>query len=187
MLESNKKLIYILPFVLFIAMTVLLYTGLGKDPTKLDSQLIGQPIPAFEKTLLLSPDKTISEKDVQGPALVNVFASWCPACYHEHPYLMQLTQSKTVKIYGLNYKDKREAGLKFINDLGNPYDLILFDDNGRLGVDLGVYGAPETFVINSDNKIVYRHVGIVNLDVWQTILKPKMFPEANEQQEQGAK
>ncbi|MCW8876976.1 MAG: DsbE family thiol:disulfide interchange protein [Kangiellaceae bacterium] len=173
--DQNRQLLFLLPLLLFVAMAVLLATGLGKDPTELDSQLIGKSIPGFQKTLLFSPNKTISEKELQGPALINVFASWCPACYTEHPYLMQLAQSKAVKIYGLNYKDKRDKGQKFVNDLGNPYDLILFDDNGRLGIDMGVYGAPETFVINSDNQIVYRHVGIVNLDVWQNILRPRMF------------
>lgn len=173
--SQNKQLLFLLPLLLFVVMAVILATGLGKDPTELESQLIGKPIPSFQKSLLFSPDKVVSESNLQGPALVNVFASWCPACYSEHPYLMQLAQSKTIKIYGLNYKDKRDKGQKFVNDLGNPYDLILFDDNGRLGIDMGVYGAPETFVINSNNQIVYRHVGIVNLDVWQNILKPKMF------------
>lgn len=174
---KNNKLIYLLPLCLFFLMVVLLFTGLGKDPTKLESQLIGKNIPKFEKSLLLSAETMITEKIIQGPALINVFASWCPSCYVEHPYLMQLNKSKAIKIYALNYKDKRQAGLKFINNLGNPYELIIFDENGRLGIDMGVYGAPETFVINSENKIVYRHVGIVNQEVWLNILKPKMYAE----------
>ena len=172
---KNKKLIFLLPLILFIVMVVLLFTGLGKDPTKLDSQLIGKDVPEFEKSLLLSEDTIITQENIRGPALINVFASWCPSCYHEHPYLMELSKNKTVKVYGLNYKDKRFAGKKFINDLGNPYDLIIFDDNGRLGIDMGVYGAPETFVINAENKIVYRYVGVVNEQVWLNVLKPKMF------------
>ena len=185
---SKKQILFFAPLALFFAMAVMLYTGLGKDPTELDSQLIGKPLPKFSKTLLHDESKTITEKNIQGPALVNVFASWCPACYHEHPYFMQLSQSELVKsnglrIYGLNYKDQREKGLKFVNDLGNPYNEIIFDNNGRLGIDMGVYGAPETFVINSKNEIVYRHVGIVNQGVWETILKPKIFPENLESKE----
>lgn len=174
---TKKQLIFLSPLILFLGMAILLYTGLGKDPTELDSQLIGKPIPAFKKSLLLDASAQITDKDLKGPALVNVFASWCPACYHEHPYLMKLAESGEAKIYGLNYKDKRDKGLKFVNDLGNPYYQIIFDDNGRLGIDMGVYGAPETFVINADNQIVYRHVGIVNEQVWNTILKPKMSAE----------
>ena len=138
---SNRKFLFLLPLILFIAMVILLFSGLGKDPTKLESQLIGQLVPRFNKSLLLSPETIITEQDIKGPALINVFASWCPSCYHEHPYLMKLAQSKSAKIYGLNYKDKHIAARKFIEDLGNPYDLIIFDDNGRLGIDMGVYGA----------------------------------------------
>jgi len=172
---NNKKLIYLLPLILFFAMVALLFSGLGKDPTVLESELIGKMVPKFEKSLLLDATAVITDKDIKGPALINVFASWCPSCYHEHPYLMTLSKNKTAKVYGLNYKDKRQAGLKFINDLGNPYDLIIFDDNGRLGIDMGVYGAPETFVVNAHSEIVYRHVGVVNQEVWLNILKPKML------------
>jgi cytochrome c biogenesis protein CcmG, thiol:disulfide interchange protein DsbE len=176
---SNKKLLFLLPLILFVAMVILLFTGLGKDPTKLESQLIGKDIPKFNKTLLLQAEKLVTEKNISGPALINIFGSWCPSCYHEHPYLMQLSTEHNIKIYGLNYNDKRAAGAKFINDLGNPYEFVIFDDNGRLRIDLGVYGAPETFVVNSENKIVYRHVGIVNEAVWLKLLKPKMYPDSN--------
>ena len=172
--KMNRKLLFLLPLLLFMAMVILLYTGLGKDPTHLDSQLIGKVIPDFEKTLLLSPEKILTNNDLQGPALINVFASWCPPCYQEHPHLMKLTAEKGVKIYGVNYKDKRADGLKFINELGNPYEFILFDDNGRLGIDLGVYGAPESFLINSDEKIIYRHVGIVTEAIWLNKIKPML-------------
>lgn len=171
----NKKTLFYVPLFLFIVMTIILFSGLGKDPTELESQLIGKPLPTFQKTLLLSPETLINEKFIQGPALINVFASWCPSCYSEHPYLMKLAKSKAIKIYGLNYKDKKSDALEFINKLGNPYDLIIFDNNGRLGIDLGVYGAPETFVINKQNEIIYRHVGIVSMKVWQEILHPKIF------------
>jgi cytochrome c biogenesis protein CcmG/thiol:disulfide interchange protein DsbE len=167
----------LLPLLFFIAMVALLFAGLGKDPTKLDSLLVGKQFPEFEKSILLDVKKIVTSKDIQGPALVNVFASWCPPCYQEHPNLMKLAANKEVTIYGVNYKDTRSDALKFIKNLGNPYQFIVFDDNGRLGIDLGVYGAPETFLINSDNQIVYRHVGIINDEVWNTKLKLKLFPE----------
>lgn len=181
--KKPNKLVYLLPLLLFFAMVVLLFTGLGKDPTKLESQLIGKPIPEFSKAMLYSPDKIITNKDIKGPALLNVFGSWCPSCYYEHPYLMKLAATKAVNIYGLNYKDKRQDGLKFVNDLGNPYNAIIFDENGRLGIELGVYGAPETFIISSDNKIIHRHVGVVDADVWHNTIKPMLFPETNKGQE----
>jgi len=173
---AKKKLwLYLIPLFLFFAMTLLLFSGLGKDPTKLESQLIGKPVPEFEKLRLLDPSLSITQNELQGPALINVFASWCPSCYTEHPYLMKLAQSGEVRIYGLNYRDKRDAALNFVNKLGNPYDLIVHDDKGRVGIELGVYGAPETFVIDGSNQIVYRYVGVVTEEVWQKILKPKML------------
>ncbi len=176
--KAALKPVYLLPLILFFAMVVLLYTGLGKDPTKLDSQLIGKNIPVFQKGLLLDPDKTISNTDIQGPALLNVFGSWCPSCYQEHKYLMDFKANNTIKIIGLNYKDTRRDGLKFISDLGNPYEFIIFDNNGRLGIELGVYGAPETFVIDANNLIIYRHVGVVTDKVWLKKIKPMLMAEA---------
>lgn len=170
---NQKTLLFLVPLFIFIIMAIILGSGLGKDPTELESQLIGKPLPKFSKQTLFD-QRTISEADITGPALINVFASWCPSCYHEHPYLMQLSEANEIKIYGLNYKDKREKGLAFVNDLGNPYETIIFDKNGRLGIDLGVYGAPETFLLDSNNEIIYRHVGIVTIEVWETILKPKL-------------
>ncbi len=168
------KPIYLLPLFLFFVMVGLLFTGLGKDPTKLDSQLIGKTIPTFKKLLLLDTNKVVTNEDIQGPALINVFGSWCPSCYQEHPYLMKLAEANAIKIIGLNYKDSREDGIKFVEDLGNPYDYILFDNNGRLGIELGVYGAPETFVIDKDNRIIYRHVGVVTDAVWLNKIKPML-------------
>ncbi len=180
MIQSKRLFLYLLPLALFVGLTLLLYSGLGKDPTELDSQLIGQKIPVFSKSLLFKPDAIITDKDIKGPALINIWGSWCPACYHEHPYFMELAKQKVVAIYGLNYKDGRAEALKFIQKLGNPYDQIIVDKNGRLGIDLGVYGAPETFVINHENRIVYRHVGVVNAQVWETLLKPRLTQQTKQ-------
>ncbi len=173
--KKRKLTIFFIPLMLFLGMTLLLFSGLGKDPTLLESTLVGKPLPKFEKSLLFEPTKIVTDKDISGPALLNVFGSWCPQCYQEHPYLMKLAKANEVKIYGLNYKDSRQGGLKFINDLGNPYNLIIFDQDGHLGIDLGVYGAPETFVLDADNKIVYRHVGVVDKQIWTDVLSPKIL------------
>lgn len=170
--ETKQKLMYLSPLVLFVLMFLLLFSGIGKDPTKLESQLIGKPVPVFSKTSLTDASAKLTQTDLQGPALLNVFASWCPSCYVEHPYLMELDEKNIVTVYGLNYKDSRAKGMKFITDLGNPYEKIVFDENGRLGIELGVYGAPETFVIDDKNQIIYRHVGVVDERVWTQIIKP---------------
>jgi cytochrome c biogenesis protein CcmG/thiol:disulfide interchange protein DsbE len=168
----KDKLAFFVPLVLFFTVVVILFTGLGKDPTELDSQLIGKPIPEFKLTTLTDPGKQISQSDIKGPALLNVFASWCPSCYVEHPYFMELEAQNAIPIYGLNYKDERSDGLKFVTDLGNPYEEIIFDYRGRLGIDLGVYGAPETYLIDANNEIIYRHVGVVNEKVWTEVFQP---------------
>ncbi len=172
MAQARRLFLYLLPLALFVGLTVLLYSGIGKDPTLLNSTMIGKALPEFSKPRLMQIKTLITEKDLQGPALINVFGSWCPACYHEHPYLMNLAATNEITIYGLNYKDQIEPALEFVEEQGNPYDLIIFDENGRLGIDLGVYGAPETFVINKDNRIVYRHVGVLS----PQILKDKIMP-----------
>ena len=170
--ERRKQLIFLSPLLLFIVMVVVLSTGLGKDPTLLDSRMIGKPIPAFQLQTLTDANKILTQNDIQGPALLNVFASWCPSCYVEHPYFMQMQADNLIPIYGLNYKDERQDGMKFITDLGNPYKEIIFDLDGRLGIELGVYGAPETFVIDKNNQIIYRHVGVVDERVWTEIMQP---------------
>ena len=170
--ERRKQLIFLSPLVLFIIMVLVLSTGLGKDPTLLDSRMIGKPIPAFQLQTLTDANKVMTQNDIQGPALLNVFASWCPSCYVEHPYFMQMQAENLIPIYGLNYKDERPDGMKFITDLGNPYKEIIFDLDGRLGIELGVYGAPETFVIDKNNQIIYRHVGVVDERVWTEIIQP---------------
>lgn len=177
MAQTRRLLLYTLPLALFIVVTVLLYSGIGKDPTLLDSQMVGKPIPAFHKTRLLHANETITEKDIQGPALINVWGTWCPACYHEHPLVLKLAREEKVKIYGLNYNDERKDAVAYLKKMGNPYTAVIFDDNKRLMIDLGVYGAPETFVIDKNNRIVYRHVGVITEGVWLSKIKPKLEPK----------
>ncbi|CAH0525236.1 DsbE family thiol:disulfide interchange protein [Vibrio hippocampi] len=183
----SKKLLFI-PLVLFLLLVVVFAVQLGKnqsgdDPTKLESVLIGKTVPEFRLEDLAEPGKLYSQDVFVGqPLLLNVWATWCPTCYAEHQYLNELA-AQGVKIIGLNYKDDRNKAVRWLNDLGNPYLISLFDGNGMLGLDLGVYGAPETFLIDSSGVIRYRHVGDVNDRNWKQTLEP-MYQSMLQQTEQ---
>jgi len=172
----NKKILFI-PLILFLALVIVFVTQLsrnadGDDPTKLESVLVGKAVPEFRLEDLAEPGKLYDQSVFRGePLLLNVWATWCPTCYAEHQYLNELA-SKDVKIIGLNYKDQRDKAVQWLNELGNPYLISLFDGNGMLGLDLGVYGAPETFIIDAKGQIRYRHVGDVNAKNWKETLEP---------------
>lgn len=170
---NRRILILLLPLALFLGGSVFLYKGLFSDPTRLESVLINQPIPEFELQDLHQLDKQHSREIFTGqPMLLNVWATWCPTCYAEHQYLNELKATENIYIVGMNYKDERDKALKWLDNLGNPYAIDLFDPRGMLGLDLGVYGAPETFLIDSRGVIRYRHVGDVNATVWNNTLRP---------------
>ncbi len=162
-----------IPAVLAVALGIVLFAGIGKDPTHLESALIGKPVPVFELADLQEPD-TIHRDDVfvGEVSLLNVWGTWCPACRDEHDDLVWLARDEGVRIVGLNYKDNRDLALEWLDSLGNPYALSLYDPQGRLGFDLGVYGAPETYVIDADGIVRFRHVGVVTPQVWQQTLQP---------------
>lgn len=172
----NRKILFA-PLALFAILVVVFATQLtrnaeGDDPTKLESVLVGKPVPEFELQDLFQQDKTYDQSLFKGqPLLLNVWATWCPTCYAEHQFLNRLSD-QGVKIVGLNYKDDREKAKKWLKDLGDPYQVVLFDGSGMFGLDLGVYGAPETFLIDADGHIQYRHVGDVNIDNWNKTLLP---------------
>ncbi|WP_305817969.1 DsbE family thiol:disulfide interchange protein [Photobacterium leiognathi] len=172
----NKKLLFI-PLVVFIALVIMFMVQLtrnadGDDPTKLESVLVGKPVPTFKLEDLFQPGKEYQQTIFKGePLLLNVWATWCPTCYAEHQYLNTLSK-QGVKIIGLNYKDQREKAIGWLTELGNPYLHTLFDGNGMLGMDLGVYGAPETFLIDANGIIRYRHVGDVNPENRKDTLEP---------------
>ncbi len=172
----NKKILFI-PLILFLALVVVFVTQLsrnadGDDPTKLESVLVGKAVPEFRLEDLAEPGKLYDQSIFRGePLLLNVWATWCPTCYAEHQYLNELA-SNGVKIIGLNYKDQRDKAVDWLNQLGNPYLISLFDGDGMLGLDLGVYGAPETFIIDANGQIRYRHVGDVNSKNWKDTLEP---------------
>ena len=164
---------YIVPLVLFVVLGLLLAYGLRLDPHKIPSPLIGKSLPAFSLATVADPARKVSRDDLLGRVyLLNVWASWCVACRQEHPFLNELTSRKAVTIIGLNYKDRREDALQWIGKLGNPYELSLSDQDGRLGIDLGVYGVPETFVIDKQGVIRYKQIGPLTPEDWEQKLAP---------------
>jgi cytochrome c biogenesis protein CcmG/thiol:disulfide interchange protein DsbE len=163
---------YILPLILFIVLAVFLALGLNLHPSEIPSPLIGKPAPAFSAPKLQAPEEKLSPTDLKGKVwLFNIWASWCASCRSEHPVLNQLAQQKAAVIVGLNYKDEPEAAKGWLAQLGNPYDVSIMDQDGRIGIDWGVYGVPETFVIDKRGVIRYKHTGPVTPeDVQQTFL-----------------
>lgn len=166
-----KRLILLLPLAIFLGVAVFLYRGLFLDPAELPSALIDKPFPAFS---LQSVDgsRTLTEADLKGkPALVNVWGTWCISCRVEHPVLNKLSQMGVV-IHGVNYKDDNAAALKWLQEFHNPYQLDIRDEKGSLGLDLGVYGAPETFLIDKNGIIRHKFVGVIDEVVWREQLAP---------------
>jgi cytochrome c biogenesis protein CcmG/thiol:disulfide interchange protein DsbE len=160
-----------LPLLIFAVMSAFLFRGLSLDPQALPSALIDQPLPEFSLPVL-GQERLIQRQDILGePALLNVWATWCVSCRVEHPYLVQIGESG-VPIYGINYKDEDAAAQRWLTELGNPYRANVVDREGTLGLDLGVYGAPETYLVDANGVVRYRHVGVVDERVWQTILQP---------------
>lgn len=163
---------YVLP-VVFVGMLIgLLAIGLTLDPREVPSPLIGQPAPSFTLADLSDPEKTVSVTDWRGQvSLVNVWASWCASCRDEHPLLVELSEREGLPIYGLNYKDQRSDALAWLDRFGNPYRASAFDDQGRAGLDWGVYGVPETFVLDRRGHIRHKHIGAITRDdIEQTLL-----------------
>ena len=164
---------FLVPLGVFIALLLFLGVGLRLNPREIPSPFIGKPAPAFSLAQLAEADKTISAQDMLGKVwLLNVWASWCPSCRQEHPVLMDFSASGVVPIIGLNYRDDREAGLKMLRESGNPYLLSAFDVKGKVAIDYGVYGAPETYVIDKRGIIRYKHIGPVTPEVIAEKLLP---------------
>jgi cytochrome c biogenesis protein CcmG/thiol:disulfide interchange protein DsbE len=169
---TRRGLLFALPVVAFALLAWGFYVGLGIDSNVLPSALIDQPAPAFELPPLPGEERGFSSADLKGQvSLVNVFASWCAPCRLEHPVLNALAQSKRVPIYGIDYKDKPDMALAWIAELGNPYARIGADD-GRVGIDWGVYGVPETFIVDRAGRIRYKHVGPLTQAVIDKTLLP---------------
>jgi cytochrome c biogenesis protein CcmG/thiol:disulfide interchange protein DsbE len=163
---------YIL-LVVFVALVVLLGVGLQLNPREVPSPLIGKPAPAFRLPQLAAPEKTFSPDEMRGQVwMLNVWASWCVSCREEHPVLLQFSKTGVLPIYGLNYKDERDSGLKWLNQFGNPYRLSAMDAKGQVGIDYGVYGVPETYIIDKHGVIRFKQIGPVTPDVLENKIVP---------------
>ena len=168
---------FVLPLVIFVILVAFLAVGLRHDPHEVPSPLINKAAPAFRLPQLHEPTKTFSPEEMKGKVwLLNVWASWCISCREEHPILLELARSGAVPLYGLNYKDKREDAIPWLSELGNPYLLSAADLEGRVGIDYGVYGAPETYLIDRDGVIRFKHIGPLTPDV----LQGKILPLVND-------
>jgi cytochrome c biogenesis protein CcmG/thiol:disulfide interchange protein DsbE len=164
---------FLLPLGIFVALVLFLGIGLRLNPREVPSPFIGKPAPAFSLAQLNDADKTIAPQDMLGKVwLLNVWASWCVSCRQEHPVLMDFSAKSIVPIIGLNYKDGREDGIGWLRQFGNPYQLSAFDAKGKVGIDYGVYGVPETFVIDKRGVIRYKHIGPVTPEVIAEKLLP---------------
>jgi cytochrome c biogenesis protein CcmG/thiol:disulfide interchange protein DsbE len=168
-----KSLRFVLPLALFVVLVGFLAVGLRLDPREVPSPLIGKPAPAFALTRLDNADQTIRREDMLGKVwMLNVWASWCAACREEHPHLVAFARTKAMPILGLNYKDTRKDGLGWLARFGNPYDASLFDVDGRVGIEFGVYGVPETFVIDKQGVIRFKQIGPITPEILQTRVVP---------------
>ena len=169
----NKFLL--LPLVLFIALVGFLLIGLHRDPHEVPSPLINKPAPDFKLSHLKEPGKTFSPQEMRGKVWVlNFWGTWCVACREEHPLLIQYSKTGAVPIIGIDYKDERATALQLLEDEGNPYTVTASDPEGRLSIDYGVYGAPETFLIDRNGVIRYKQIGPITEEAWQKEILPRV-------------
>ncbi len=166
---------YAIPVVLFAVLGFFLYRGLFLNPGYIPSPLVGQQAPEFSLTDLQSPDRMVGSDDFAGEvALLNVWATWCIGCRQEHAYLLELARTSGIPIYGLNWKDDRDAALGWLANLGDPYVATAYDPLGAVAIDWGVYGAPETFLIGPDGTILHKHIAPLTPQIWERDFLPKL-------------
>jgi len=171
--SPRRRWAYLVPIVVFIGIAVLLGIGLTLDPREIPSPLIGKPAPEFSLPAVKGRELGLATADLKGEvSLVNVFASWCVACRQEHRLLVQLSRVGAANIYGLNYKDAPEDAARWLDTLGDPYMRTGADQDGQVGIDWGVYGVPETFVIDRDGQIAYKHIGPISPEVLEQTILP---------------
>ncbi len=169
-----KKLIYLLPLLVFFVIGAYFAVGLTKDPRELKSVLINEPAPDIDLPPIKGSDRGLKKADLLGHvSLVNIFGSWCIACKLEHPFLMKIKKKGLVPLYGIDWREKnRDDGPKWLATRGNPYTLVGDDPNSKAAIAFGVYGAPETFLIDAKGVIRYKHVGVITDKVWDQTLWP---------------
>lgn len=169
----NRYLRYSIPLVIFIVIAAFLLKGLGMNPREIPSPLIGKSVPEFSLPSLEQAETVVTNERLLGDVyLLNVWATWCVSCRAEHQTLVELSRSGKVKIVGLNWKDERDKAQVWLRQLGNPYDINIFDKKGRTAIDLGVYGAPETFLVDSQGIIRFKHAGPVTHDLFNSQILP---------------
>jgi len=169
----KRSLWFLLPAGLFLALVGFLFFGLYNDPREIPSPLIGKPAPTFVLETLQDPARSVSTADYRGrPYVVNVWGTWCPECRREHDVLLSIARTRAVPIVGLNWKDERPLAQRWLAQLGDPYDAVAFDPEGQAAIDWGVYGAPETFLVSAEGKIVHKLIGPMTWSIWQEQFLP---------------
>ena len=164
---------YLVPLAIFAILVAFLYRGLSLDPKRVPSPLVGKPMPEFSLPRLKDPEATLGASDLRGKvSVLNIWATWCVSCRAEHEVLLQLAQTGAVDIYGLNYKDERDKAKQWLQQLGDPYVANAFDADGRAGIDRGVYGAPETFIMDKQGIVRHKHIGPLSVDALNTTILP---------------
>jgi cytochrome c biogenesis protein CcmG/thiol:disulfide interchange protein DsbE len=176
------KLRFIAPLIIFCIMVIILWKGLSLHPTEVPSPLVGKPAPEFQLPTLFNPANISLTSDLKHHVtLLNVWASWCIACADEHELLMKISKNKSFVLVGLDYKDNPDDAKKWLSDKGNPYQLVVMDKQGQTAIDWGVYGTPETFVIDKKGIIRFKQIGPINDDNWQQIFLPLIAKLESEQ------
>ncbi|GMV59716.1 MAG: DsbE family thiol:disulfide interchange protein [Burkholderiaceae bacterium] len=181
-MNARKLALYLLPLAAFVVLAAFLMRGLWLNPREVPSPLIGKPAPVFERPKLHTPEVAFASKDMAGQVWIfNVWASWCTPCRQEHPLWNEVAAKKLVPIVGMNYKDQPEAAKRWLAELGDPYLVNVVDRDGRLGIDFGVYGVPETFVIDKQGVIRHKHIGPITAEA----LQKKILPLVRELQQKS--
>lgn len=169
----------LLPLIIFVALALLLFVGVrmnsGKDTSAIPSPLIGKNVPAFSLPVLGEPTRLVSNQDLLGaPYLLNVWGSWCPTCRDEHPVISALARSGKIRVIGYNYKDPAEDAQRWLAEFGNPYSLVITDEEGRAALDWGIYGAPETFLVDGKGIIRWKTIGAITQEVVRDQIEPQL-------------
>ncbi|NVJ67971.1 MAG: DsbE family thiol:disulfide interchange protein [Gammaproteobacteria bacterium] len=174
-MKAKKLVIASIPLVIFVTLVFVFKSSLNNDPRKLETKLIDNQVPTFKLASVNNPERVLTNADLPKEIfLLNVWGTWCVSCYAEHPYLMKFAKEYSIKWVGMNYKDTHKNAIEYLQKYGDPFIYSIADTDGRMGIDLGVYGAPETFIVDQNGVIRDRHVGVIDDRVWNNIIVPKL-------------